>query len=392
MNIFTKALLGVFLVVSSHVFSAAGAGGAAPKLFSFINADTPAAEIQAHIEAGIPVNNPDERKNWSYSALAKAAQVGNVPVVELLLARGADLEGKFFLAPALWHAAAKNHVDVARILLGTDVDIDPLGGAGNHDYITPLAVALQRGHKAMAQLLLECGADYRKVRPFRGRNIVELAAWNGQELVALVQENIARKIDPATATPEEEALHSHPPYRLGNGLPEACLEHTPEGFGKKLAAELLTLAQPNNFERGAIPDLSPLHAQSYDIFINAILPGPAGLAHFLTPIAVGLPDGDEIRWIFDLAEYLHAVIPLYHRAPWEPYPRSGSLGGSYRTFLLDHFNATRTAYVEATAGIIFAAASRQKHEWILALLDRTIVAIQAADEDHITATVIHKIH
>lgn len=93
-----------------------------------------------------------------FTALHLAAWFGQVPVAELLLARGSDPEALATngteLRP-LHSAAAGGHEVIAHLLLDRGADIE----ARQHGGVRPLHSAAHRNDLAMTRLLLDRGAD-----------------------------------------------------------------------------------------------------------------------------------------------------------------------------------------------------------------------------------------
>jgi ankyrin repeat protein len=98
----------------------------------------------------IPCNrvNADER----YSPLAWAAKLGDVNLVEMLLKRGAGLEGG--RPTALQYALSENNTAMATLLVGHGADVNNAAG-----YKPPLMCAVRAGNDAIVSLLLDRGAE-----------------------------------------------------------------------------------------------------------------------------------------------------------------------------------------------------------------------------------------
>lgn len=111
----------------------------------------------------------DDLRNDPHGHLVWAARTGDVAAIRRLAAGGIDLDAspvtpRIFVFPdldhtgwtALQHAVQKRQVDAVRVLLecGADPDARPAGSA-----ITPLFIAAGDTDPAIAQLLLDAGAD-----------------------------------------------------------------------------------------------------------------------------------------------------------------------------------------------------------------------------------------
>jgi RNA polymerase sigma-70 factor, ECF subfamily len=90
--------------------------------------------------------------------LVRAVQTGDVELVRLILAAGADPDRRCECAgaeSALWMAALVGDSNIVGVLItaGADVNTSAFAGA------SPLAVAAQRGHHDIARVLVAAGAD-----------------------------------------------------------------------------------------------------------------------------------------------------------------------------------------------------------------------------------------
>jgi ankyrin repeat protein len=106
------------------------------------------------------------------TALIVAAGRNELPIVKLLLSRGAEVN----LATAdgftaLFMAGSAGNTEVVRVLLAAGAD--PNRSEIRYGY-TPLARAIERDHEAIVQLLLDAGADPDS-RLHNGKTIEELA-------------------------------------------------------------------------------------------------------------------------------------------------------------------------------------------------------------------------
>lgn len=86
--------------------------------------------------------------------LTMAAQVGNLPVVQMLVELGVDKNSCFCGRGALSKAAYEGHLTTVAWLLNEGVDVN-----SHPDYETPLGAAADGGRIQVMKLLLERGAD-----------------------------------------------------------------------------------------------------------------------------------------------------------------------------------------------------------------------------------------
>jgi ankyrin repeat protein len=108
--------------------------------------------IELLLEAGADIN---DKAVEVLPALHVAARLGHSGVVELLIARGADIEIKNNGSTALHLAAQQGHTQVVSILLDSGVGIE----SRDHHDSTALDSAAYEGHIHVISLLLDRGAD-----------------------------------------------------------------------------------------------------------------------------------------------------------------------------------------------------------------------------------------
>lgn len=134
------------------------------------------SRARAWLDAGIDPNFLGDRVG---SGLMIAAREGNIPLMELFAARGADVNQANQLGEtALMHAAWKGRIEAARWLLahGARVDSESMQW-------TALHYAVFAGHSDIAALLLEKGADLNARTP-NGSSVLMMAVYEGHEDVA----------------------------------------------------------------------------------------------------------------------------------------------------------------------------------------------------------------
>ena len=146
----------------------------------------------------------NEQAAWGETAIAAAAQTGNVEITEYLLDRGAPMdictatmlgrrmEVERILAespgaanaagahglPVLYHAAIRGNLELAALLVAQGAELNAGAGVG-----TPLHGAATFGQAELARWLLEYGAD-RTAKDFDGKTPHEAAEANGHLTLA----------------------------------------------------------------------------------------------------------------------------------------------------------------------------------------------------------------
>jgi len=113
------------------------------------------------------------------SFLTITAFRGDLEMVQLLLAAGADPN---FLGTTAWpldSAAGQGHAAIVEALLFSDADVDSL----DEDSGTALMSATAAGHLEIVEMLLEAGADPRRKDRYGKRPIVYAAEKGHRELV-----------------------------------------------------------------------------------------------------------------------------------------------------------------------------------------------------------------
>lgn len=114
------------------------------------------------------------------SPLIRAAELGQLAIVELLLQSGADIDGACGTRESpLWAAVVSNRVEVATRLLSHGADPNRAGASG----IAPLHIAAMRGSEVLLELLLAHGAEREQTDP-SGRTAAAWAQHKGHAALA----------------------------------------------------------------------------------------------------------------------------------------------------------------------------------------------------------------
>jgi ankyrin repeat protein len=152
----------------------------------------------ALIEAGADVNKPAGDGFGQRTALQRAAELGNLKLVDILLGAGAKvnaLPGELGV-DALQCAAIGGFLEIAHKLLcaGAEVNADRAEGAPHLEDIgrTALEGAAEHGRLEMVHLLLEKGARLKGLYVYQYRQSVKLAKDNGHHAVAKYIESVRR--------------------------------------------------------------------------------------------------------------------------------------------------------------------------------------------------------
>jgi len=142
-------------------------------------------QVRAWLDAGL---DPDYLADHIGTGLMIAAWQGDIAMMELLVARGADVNRENALGErALMHAAWRGHADAVAWLLarGARINSDPM-------HWSPLHYAAFAGHGDVAALLLDRGADI-NARSTNGSSALMMAVYEGRE--QMVRQLIARGAD-----------------------------------------------------------------------------------------------------------------------------------------------------------------------------------------------------
>ena len=162
------AMTGRLLDAGANV-NAANRNGATPLTLACTNAGTAVVDrlLKAGADTGIaPSGAPP---------LLACAQRGAVPAVQLLIARGADVNAKDSFrgqTPLMW-AAAENHADLVKVLLAAGAAVD----ARSNGNFTALVFAVRQDAREAVRLLVAAGADVNLTGP-NAQDVLRLAITN----------------------------------------------------------------------------------------------------------------------------------------------------------------------------------------------------------------------
>ena len=143
------------------------------------------AQLRKWLDAGLGPNFVGDRIG---TGLMIAAWQGDIPMMELLVARGADVNRRNAVGErALLHASWRGQVAAVKWLLahGARIDSEPMQWSALH-------YAVFAGHADVAKLLLDNGADI-NARSTNGSSVLMMAVYEGHE--NLVRQLLARGAD-----------------------------------------------------------------------------------------------------------------------------------------------------------------------------------------------------
>jgi ankyrin repeat protein len=143
------------------------------------------------------------------TVLMRCARTGNVSAVNLLLAHGADVNGKENKKgqTALMWALEERHLEVARELIEHGADVR----AKTKDGFSPLLFAARQGELEPARLLADKGADVNEITP-GGLTPLLVAADSGHEQLAIF---LVQKGANVNATDPDGLTALHYSLRMG---------------------------------------------------------------------------------------------------------------------------------------------------------------------------------
>jgi len=196
LDLYTASLIGDFATVSQLISSGIELdrknkrGGWTPIMYAaYVGRDT---IVNLLLESGADVNIGTTKMDTT--ALMLASDCGNESIVYFLLQQGAlvnarDRKGQ----TALFHAVEGGHVNVVKLLLDHDADIEARQFV---TLLTPLMVAAIEGHAVIFNMLLEYGADLNAKSQFK-ETAASLANSFGNITIVNIIENLYQEINTA---------------------------------------------------------------------------------------------------------------------------------------------------------------------------------------------------
>jgi len=139
----------------------------ASEIIEFVNADEQTALHVAAHAGNVPIvnflldkgANIEAKDKYSYTAAHHAAEMGHMDVLRVLIIRGANINAKAIYDISALHCASRfNHVDTVRMLLANGAAVNAQTSAAKGQK-TPLHYASRLEDWTIVRLLLKNGAD-----------------------------------------------------------------------------------------------------------------------------------------------------------------------------------------------------------------------------------------
>ncbi|XP_065056039.1 ankyrin repeat and SAM domain-containing protein 3-like isoform X2 [Rhopilema esculentum] len=253
LDLYTACLIGDFITVRQLIQSGAELdrknknGGWTPLMYAaYVGRDT---IVNLLLEAGADVKIGTPKTGTT--ALMLASACGNESIAYFLLQQGAcvnkrDRKGQ----TALFHAVEGGHINVVKLLLDCEADIE---SRQSQTHLTPLMVAAIEGHAVIFSMLIEYGADLNAKSQF-GETAVSLAHSFGNITIINIVENMCQKTDTANLRGEPGLFASDSGIRDG---PEKIARLTRE------ARAAASLENKNQNVRGR-DMVAPIDARDYE--------------------------------------------------------------------------------------------------------------------------------
>jgi cytohesin len=166
-------------------------------------------EVRSLISQGVDVDVLSE--DIFKTPLHRAAIEGHKDVIELLLAKGADVEARCVSgATALHYAAERDRTEITTLLIGNGTDVNIKNSKGD----TPLHYAAKAGHKDIVELVISKGADI-NARDDEGHTPLDIAtSRNRKDIVELL---ISKGADISLHTAVKQGLLEKLKELIGKG-------------------------------------------------------------------------------------------------------------------------------------------------------------------------------
>ena len=140
--------------------------------------------VKQHIAAGTDVNAMGGMSGGT--PLTFAAIEGHKEIVELLIAKGADVEVADLLSATPLHRAASwGHKEIAELLITKGANVNAEDKWGN----TPLHLAAYKGHKENVKLLIAKGADVNAKNEDGETPLDDAVRYKQTEIAALLRKH-----------------------------------------------------------------------------------------------------------------------------------------------------------------------------------------------------------
>ena len=341
--------------------------GDAEAVSSLLDADASLLTLEKDYEFSL-----DEHMPHGMQAITWATMTDDVPLLTLLLDRGADVETPKGRAEGLLHTAvmADAH-DAMRLLLKRGADVDR-----GKKWQTPLHRAAMRDDRVAVDLLLEAGADL-EAKDHRGRTPADWAALKGRaEMLDYLLAKGASKPTNSLAGPrlrrDRETLRTIP---VGDGTLERYLDSRGKPIdGAPVQGRQVSLA-------ASIDDpVSPIletGIKVIDLFAPIRRGGHAalsagtgvGLSVVLSQIARNLAAEFDARIVFVSSP---GEKPQMQFREWQTMLADGPLLGEHTTYVLAHRGDTSAYREAAETGAAIADSFRQEGHDVLLIVDNRI--------------------
>ena len=133
------------------------------------------AKVNVLLKEDPQLVNMKTKDDYGSSLIAIASEYGHKKIVELLIEKGADVNGKDnYGSPVLSYAAYKGHEDVVELLIMKGADVNEKSDRG----ISALHDAANYGQVEVMALLISKGADINLIDD-RDRTPLQRACWSG---------------------------------------------------------------------------------------------------------------------------------------------------------------------------------------------------------------------